>query len=255
MEKTGRVVVITGAARGIGQAIAKRFLANGDKVAILDVLVDVAQEWTADVEDAFVVKCDITDKADIEAAKAQVLEHFGRVDVLVNNAGVVPKPNLLENIPEADWKRAFDINVNGTFFCTQVFGVEMFGRGGFIVNISSTSGLEPGKHTGAYSATKAAILMITKQTAVQWGEHNVRCNSVCPGLLRTDINRAFYEKPGVYESRVGAIPLGKLGEVEDIANAVFFLSSPEAQYINGANIVVDGGFVVNGLKPLNIQVD
>ena len=118
MEKTGRVVVITGAARGIGQAIAKRFLANGDKVAILDVLVDVAQEWTADVEDAFVVKCDITDKADIEAAKAQVLEHFGRVDVLVNNAGVVPKPNLLENIPEADWKRAFDINVNGTFFCT-----------------------------------------------------------------------------------------------------------------------------------------
>ena len=255
MEKTGRVVVITGAARGIGQAIAKRFLANGDKVAILDVLVDVAQEWTADVEDTFVVKCDITDKADIEAAKAQVLEHFGRVDVLVNNAGVVPKPNLLENIPEADWKRAFDINVNGTFFCTQVFGVEMFGRGGFIVNISSTSGLEPGKHTGAYSATKAAILMITKQTAVQWGEHNVRCNSVCPGLLLTDINRAFYEKPGVYESRVGAIPLGKLGEVEDIANAVFFLSSPEAQYINGANIVVDGGFVVNGLKPLNIQVD
>ena len=255
MEKTGRVVVITGAARGIGQAIAKRFLANGDKVAILDVLVDVAQEWTADVEDAFVVKCDITDKADIEAAKAQVLEHFGRVDVLVNNAGVVPQPNLLENIPEADWKRAFDINVNGTFFCTQVFGVEMFGRGGFIVNISSTSGLEPGKHTGAYSATKAAILMITKQTAVQWGEHNVRCNSVCPGLLLTDINRAFYEKPGVYESRVGAIPLGKLGEVEDIANAVFFLSSPEAQYINGANIVVDGGFVVNGLKPLNIQVD
>ena len=255
MEKTGRVVVITGAARGIGQAIAKRFLANGDKVAILDVLVDIAREWTADIEDAFVVKCDITDKADIEAAKAQVLERFGQVDVLVNNAGVVPKPNLLENIPEADWKRAFDINVNGTFFCTQVFGVEMFGRGGFIVNISSTSGLEPGKHTGAYSATKAAILMITKQTAVQWGEHNVRCNSVCPGLLLTDINRAFYEKPGVYESRVGAIPLGKLGEVEDIANAVFFLSSPEAQYINGANIVVDGGFVVNGLKPLNIQVD
>lgn len=255
MEKTGRVVVITGAARGIGQAIAKRFLANGDKVAILDVLVDVAQEWAGDIEDVFIVKCDITDKADIEAAKAKVLEHFGQVDVLVNNAGVVPKPSLLEKIPEADWKRAFDINVNGTFFCTQVFGVEMFGRGGFIVNISSTSGLEPGKHTGAYSATKAAILMITKQTAIQWGEHNVRCNSVCPGLLLTDINRAFYEKPGVYESRVGAIPLGKLGEVEDIANAVFFLSSPEAQYINGANVVVDGGFVVNGLKPLNIQVD
>lgn len=255
MENTGRVVVITGAARGIGQAIAKRFLANGDKVAILDVLVDVAQEWAGDIEDVFIVKCDITDKADIEAAKAKVLEHFGQVDVLVNNAGVVPKPSLLEKIPEADWKRAFDINVNGTFFCTQVFGVEMFGRGGFIVNISSTSGLEPGKHTGAYSATKAAILMITKQTAIQWGEHNVRCNSVCPGLLLTDINRAFYEKPGVFESRVGAIPLGKLGEVEDIANAVFFLSSPEAQYINGANVVVDGGFVVNGLKPLNIQVD
>ena len=255
MEKTGRVVVVTGAARGIGQAIAKRFLANGDKVVILDVLYDVAMDWAGDIEDVLVLKCDITDKASIEAAKAQVLQRFGRVDVLVNNAGVVPKPNLLENIPEADWKRAFDINVNGTFFCTQVFGVEMFGRGGAIVNLSSTSGLEPGKHTGAYSATKAAIIMITKQTAIQWGENNVRCNSVSPGLLLTDINRAFYEKPGVYESRVGAIPLGHLGEVEDIANAVFFLSSNESKYINGANLVVDGGFVVNGLKPLNIQVD
>ena len=130
----------------------------------------------------------------------------------------------------------------------------MFGRGGAIVNMSSTSGLEPGENTGAYSPTKAAVIMLTKQAAVQWGENNVRCNSVSPGLLLTDINKAFYEKPGVYESRVGAIPLGKLGEVEDIANAVFFLASPEASYINGANLVVDGGFVVNGLKPLNVQV-
>jgi NAD(P)-dependent dehydrogenase (short-subunit alcohol dehydrogenase family) len=212
-------------------------------------------EWTRDIEDALAVKCDITSKESVLKAKEQVLARFGRVDVLVNNAGIVPKPNLLENIPEEDWKRAFDINVNGTFFCTQVFGVEMFGRDGAIVNLSSTSGLEPGKHTGAYSATKAAVIMITKQTAIQWGENKVRCNAVSPGLLLTDINRAFYEKPGVYESRVGAIPLGHLGEVEDIANAVFFLASPEARYINGANLVVDGGFVVNGLKPLNIQVD
>ena len=254
MESSGRVVVITGAARGIGRAIAERFLANGDKVAILDVLYDVAMEWAGKRDDVLVVNCNITSKESVRQAKEQVLERFGRVDVLVNNAGVVGKPSLLENIAEEDWKRAFDINVNGMFFCTQVFGVEMFAEGGAIVNMSSTSGLEPGKNTGAYSSTKAAVIMLTKQTAVQWGEHGVRANSVSPGLLYTDINKAFYEKPGVRESRLGAIPLGELGDVSDIANAVFFLASPEARYINGANLVVDGGFVVNGLKPLKVEV-
>ena len=254
MECSGRIVVITGAARGIGRAIAERFLQNGDTVVVCDMLYDVAMEWGGQRDDVLVVKCDITDKQSVEAAKAQVIERFGRIDVLVNNAGVVPKPSLLENITEDDWKRTFNVNVNGTFFCTQVFGAEMLDRGGAIVNISSTSGLEPGKNTSAYSATKAAVIMLAKQTAVQWGERNVRCNTVSPGLLYTEINKAFYERPGVYESRVGAIPLGRLGKVEDIANAVFFLASPEASYINGANLVVDGGFTTNALKPINVQV-
>ena len=118
MENTGRVVVITGAARGIGKAIASRFLQNGDRVVVLDVMADVAEEWAGSSPDVLVVKCNIANKAEVQAAKQQVLDRFGRVDVLVNNAGVVGKSSLLENIAEEGWKRAFDINVNGTFFCT-----------------------------------------------------------------------------------------------------------------------------------------
>ena len=253
MEDISRIVVVTGAARGIGRAIAEKFLANGDKVVILDVLDEVAREWAGELEDVLVVKCDATSKESVQQAKEQALAKFGRIDVLVNNAGVGGVPSLLEDITEADWKRAFDINVNGMFFCTQVFGTEMFENGGAIVNMASTSGLEPGKNTGAYSPTKAAVLMLTKLTAVQWGERGIRCNSVSPGVLFTELNRAYYDKPGVMDSRLGAVPLGRLGDVNDVANAVFFLASPEASYVNGANLVVDGGFVVNGLKPLKVE--
>lgn len=255
MESTGRVVVITGAARGIGRAIAERFLENGDKVAILDMLDEAAREWTSGNENALVVKCNITQRTQVQAAKEQVLAKFGGINVLVNNAGVSATPARFEDIDEAEWRRMFDINVHGMFICSQVFGIEMLDRDGAIVNIASTSGLEPGKNTGAYSATKAAVLMLTKQIAIQWGERKVRCNSVSPGLLLTDINKAYYERPGVRESREGAIPLGHIGETVDIANAVFFLASPEAKYITSANLVVDGGFVANGLAPLKVTVD
>lgn len=256
MEATGRVVVVTGAARGIGKAIAEKFLANGDKVVILDLLYDTAMAWAGDIEDAMVIQCDIRVKDQIKAAKAQVLDRFGRVDVLVNDAGVSATPARFEDIDEAEWRNLFDTNVHGMFLCSQVFGVEMFERGGAIVNIASTSGyLMPGKNTGAYASTKAAVRMLTQQIAIQWGEHGVRCNSVSPGMLYTDINKAYYERPGVYESRVGAVPLGRIGETTDIANAVFFLASPEAAYITSANLVVDGGQVANGLAHLKVMVD
>lgn len=255
MESTGRIVVVTGAARGIGRAIAQRFLDNGDTVVILDLLADLAREWTAGRDDVLVVPCDIRDRAQVEAARAQIVEAFGRIDVLVNDAGVSATAARFEDIDPDEWRNLFETNVHGTFNCSQILGPEMFDRGGAIVNIASTSGLEPGKNTGAYSSTKAAVIMLTKQIAVQWGERNVRCNTVSPGLLLTDINKAYYEKPGVRESREGAIPLGHIGETTDIANAVFFLASPEASYITSANLVVDGGFVANGLAPLKVMVD
>lgn len=256
MEATGRVVVITGAARGIGRAIAEKFLANGDKVAVLDLLDDLANEWIGDNENAFAIKCDIRERDQVVAAKDEVLAKFGRVDVLVNDAGVSAVPARFENITEAEWRRLFDTNVHGMFNCSQIFGVEMFADGGAIVNIGSTNGWQqPGRNTAAYGASKAAVIMLTKQIALEWGDRNVRCNCVCPGMLYTDINKAYYEKPGVYESRVGAVPLGRIGETTDIANAVFFLASPEASYITSATLVVDGGQISNALAHLKVVAD
>lgn len=254
MEATGRVVVITGGARGMGKAIGQRFLDNGDYVVLMDVLKDEMVSWAGANDNALIIECDIRSKANVEAARDQVLDRFGRVDVLVNNAGWQSSAVAFENISEDDWKKAFDVNVHGTFFCTQVFGSEMLDKGGAIVNIASMGGVAPVNNTGSYSASKAAIIMLTKQTTVQWARRGVRCNCVSPGTTLTDMNRAFYDTPGVRESREGAIPAARVGQTEDIANAVFFLSSPEADYVHGANLVVDGGFTVTALMPLKIEV-
>lgn len=254
MEATGRVVVITGGARGMGQKIGQRFLNNGDKIVLMDILKDQMVEWAGDNENAMIIECDIRSKASVEAACAEVMDKFGRVDVLVNNAGWQSGAVAFENIPEDEWKKAIDININGTFFCTQVFGTQMLDKGGAIVNIASMGGVAPVNNTGSYSTSKAAVIMLTKQTTVQWAHRGVRCNCVCPGTTLTDMNRKFYETPGVRESREAAIPAARVGQTEDIANAVFFLASPEADYVHGANLVVDGGFTVAALKPLKIEV-
>lgn len=255
MKSKGRVVVITGAVGGMGKAMTKKFLENGDKVVLIDIKeVDALREWAAGNDDVLVIECDIRSKQQVEAARAEMLEKFGPADVLVNNAGWQSGAVAFENVTEEDWKKAVETNINGTFFCTQVFGSDMLDKGGAIVNIASMGGVAPVNNTGSYSTSKAAVIMLTKQTALQWARRGVRCNAVSPGTTLTAMNQAFYDTPGVRESRESAIPAGRIGQTVDIANAVFFLSSPEADYIHGANIVVDGGFTDTALMALKIEV-
>ena len=252
MENNAQMVVITGAAQGIGKGIAQRFSESGAKLALLDIHLQSFQSWAGYLKsDYLTIKCDISNKADVIHAKDQVLRRFGHIDVLVNNAGIGPSPCSFSEIQEEDWRHTIDVNLTGTFLCTQVFGESMLERGGAIVNISSQSGLIPSLNKGAYSVSKAGVIMLTQQTALAWGIHNIRANAVCPGIIETEMSTRIHTTTDAKEARMGLIPLGRIGTTEDIANVVFFLASPESEYMNGEVIRVDGGFSLTTIMQLS----
>src|SRR5207248_3750447 len=187
--------------------------------------------------------CDVTD----EAAVADVVSRTpGTARVLVNGAAVVVRQPLLET-PPSDWRRVLEVNLNGAFVCTQVVGRRMVeSGGGAIVNVASTTGTvttEPG--TSAYAASKAALLALTESTAIELGAQGVRCNSVSPGFVRTRATEAAYADAAVHDARAAAVPLGRVGLPEDVADAVAVLVSDEARFVTGQNLIVDGGLTRN----------
>lgn len=220
------VAVVTGAARGIGAAIADRLEGDGLEVVRLDL----------DAADG-VIACDVAD----HEAVHRVADEIGPVDVLVNNAGIW-KFGPIEDAKPIDFDRVLAVNLGGTFRCTQAFGRSMLARGsGCIVNIVSIAAHSPNPMVGAYSPSKAGVLAFTRQTAVEWGPRGIRANAVGPGLVPTPGTGAVYDDAAVRTVRSGAVPLGRLGEPADIANVVGFLASPAASYVNGQVIYVDGG--------------
>ncbi len=219
------LAVVTGAARGIGAAIADRLLADGFDVVRLDL--DAAPH---------VIACDVSDAGDVHRIAAEI----GPVDVLVNNAGIWLFSALEDTTPD-DFDRVIKVNLVGTFNCTQAFGRSMLDRGGSIVNVVSIAAAAASPGVGAYSPSKAAVVALTRQTAVEWGPRGVRCNAVGPGLVPTPGANAVYDDERVRTARAGAVPLRRLGEPADIANVVGFLASPAAAYVNGQVIYVDGG--------------
>lgn len=220
----GRAVV-TGAARGLGAAIAQRLLDDGYDVVRLDV-----------VEGDGVTPCDVTDASAVHRVASQV----GPVDVLVNNAGIW-RFGPLETADPADVARVLAVNVGGTFHCTQAFGRSMLDRGGSIVNIVSVAAKAPNPAVGAYSASKAAVLALTRQTAVEWGPRGVRANAVGPGFIPTEGTVAVYHDEAVRRVRAGVVPLRRLGTPDDVADVVAFLCGPSSAYVTGQAIYVDGG--------------
>jgi 3-oxoacyl-[acyl-carrier protein] reductase len=219
-------VVVTGAGRGLGAAIASRFAADGADVVRLD---------TAAADD--VVVCDVADRSSVDAVATAI----GPVDVLVNNAGIW-RFGALEDVDPADFERVLAVNLGGTFHCTQAFGRGMLAAGaGCIVNIVSIAADAANPMVGAYSASKSAVLALTRQTALEWGPRGVRANAVGPGLVPTPGTGAVYDDPGVRAVRAGAVPMRRLGTDADIAGVVHFLASADAAYVNGQVIYVDGG--------------
>ncbi|MBT2333021.1 SDR family oxidoreductase [Variovorax paradoxus] len=246
---SSRVAVVTGGARGIGLAIGRWFLARGYSVALLDIdgaTLDRAVAELAQPAKLLDLHCDVSKPSQVESAAKAVVERFGRVDALVNNAGVaVFKPVLQTSFEE--WRAVLGTNLDGAFLCTQAFGALMVERGsGAVVNIASISGLRASTLRVAYGTSKAALIHLTKQHAVELGNAGVRVNVIAPGPVETEMAKLVHSV-AIRSDYHDTIPLGRYGTPEEMANAVGFLCSDEASFINGQVLAVDGGFDAAGV--------
>ncbi len=241
-----KVAVVTGAARGIGLAIAKQFLSNGYRVAILDL--DAAR-----LESAFALQCDVSDPQQVKVSIEKIAAYFGRIDALVNNAGIAVFKPLLETTFE-EWQRVLAVNLNGPFLCTQACAPVMLKNGGgAVVNISSISGLRASTLRVAYGTSKAALDHLTKQQAAELGNLGIRVNAVAPGPVDTAMAKAVHSA-AIRADYHDAIPLNRYGSEDEIAAAVLFLCSDAASYINGQTLAVDGGFDATGIGLPSLRV-
>jgi len=246
---TGRVCVVTGGGSGIGRGIAVALASEGATVAILDRNEAGANETLGLVTKAgaegLALACDVSSQDSVQAACAAVRDRFGDAQVLVNNAAIL-RPGALATLPLAEWNALLAVNLTGYFICAQVFGQAMRAKGeGALVHVASVAGDQATPFAGAYSVAKAGVTMLSRLLSVEWGPEGVRSNAVHPGLIYTPLSQSAYDRPGVMERRAEAVPSGRIGRPEDIAQAVLFLASPRASYVNGAEIVVDGGFTRN----------
>ncbi|MDY7546518.1 SDR family oxidoreductase [Glaciimonas sp. CA11.2] len=244
-----RVAVVTGGARGIGRAIGEWFLRHDYKVVLLDRENAILDQTVAVIDrpdDVLAVYCDVSDPAQVDRAAGEVIARFGQVDALVNNAGVaIFKPTLEMSFDE--WRAIMATNLDGVFLCSQAFGTLMVNNGGgAIVNIASISGLRASTLRMAYGTSKAALIHMTKQYAVEFGSVGVRVNAVAPGPVETEMAKLVHSA-AIRSDYYDAIPLGRYATTEEMANVVGFLCSDEASYVNGQVVAVDGGFDATGV--------
>jgi NAD(P)-dependent dehydrogenase (short-subunit alcohol dehydrogenase family) len=242
---TGRVCVVTGAASGIGRAVAEGLAAAGAVVALVDRNLAAAQALADRLAvtgaRTLAIECDIADEAAVRAAAQRVKRELGTVQGLVNNAGLL-KAGALEDVSVAEWNAVLAINLTGQLLCAREFGRDMLAAGrGSIVHIASIAALHPQTRSGAYSASKAGVLLLSKQLAAEWGPRGVRSNAICPGMIRTALSAKFYEEPGFEARRAAVTASRRVGEPIDIAEPALFLLSDRAGYVNGTELVVDGG--------------
>jgi NAD(P)-dependent dehydrogenase (short-subunit alcohol dehydrogenase family) len=244
-----RLALVTGAARGIGLATASRFLAEGWQVVLLDIDAETLAatcERLALPADTMAVECDVAEPDQVRAAVDAVVERFGRIDALVNNAGIADFRPILETDFET-WSRILAVNLNGPFLCTQACApVMLAGGGGSVVNIVSISGLRASTLRTAYGTSKAGLMQLTKQQAAELGNQGIRVNAVAPGPVDTAMAKKVHG-PEIRADYHQAIPLNRYGLEEEIAEVIFFLASDKASYVNGQIVAVDGGFESTGI--------
>ncbi|HWV40300.1 SDR family oxidoreductase [Pseudorhodoplanes sp.] len=249
MPESQKVALVTGAARGIGLATAQKFLGEGWQVALLDIDNDTLQRTFSALalpDRTLALHCDVADADGVSAAVARVVERFGRLDALVNNAGIAIFKPLLETTP-ADWARTLAVNLTGPFLCTQAAAPVMRDKGGgSIVNITSISSLRASTLRVAYGTSKAGLAHLTKQQAIELAAFNIRVNAVAPGPVDTAMAKAVHT-PEIRADYHDTIPLNRYGREEELAETIFFLCSDRASYITGQLLSVDGGFEAAGI--------
>ncbi len=238
----GKIAAITGGGGGIGRAVALGMAKQGVTPVLLDRDMAGCDQTLAVLRlvgvEARAIACDIADPESVRVAAEQA----GPVDILVNNAGIL-RPGPLASLSLAEWNLLLSVNLSGYFLCAQAFGAGMRERGkGAMVHIASIASRFPQAASGAYSVSKAGVVMLSQQIALEWGPLGVRSNVVSPGLVRTPMSEAFYQAEGVAGRRAKAVPLGRVATPDDIAEVVIYLASERAGYVNGEDVCVDGGF-------------
>jgi cyclopentanol dehydrogenase len=243
----GKVALISGGARGQGAAEAKTFALEGAQVVFGDILDEAGAQVEADIHaaggEAVYVHLDVTSEADWRRAVQEAVNRFGKLDILVNNAGIIIPRVPIEERTEDEWDRVMAVNAKGVFLGTK-HAIPAMRRagGGSIVNISSIAGIGQSLHQEpAYAASKAAVRIFTKVTASQHAKDRIRCNSVHPGPIDTEMLHSAMPDPQVLDQRLGRVPLGRMGMVAEIVAGVLFLVSDDASYMTGAELVIDGG--------------
>ena len=246
MRLEGKVAMITGGARGMGAAEAKLFAREGAKVVVVDVLEEDGQKTVEQINelggDALFIRLDVTSEENWQRAVREAVSRYGKLDVLVNNAGI-SIPSWIEETTVEDWDRTMNVNAKGVFLGTKAVAPEMRkAGGGSIVNISSTAGIAGMVDRAAYTSSKGAVRIFTKSTAIEFAGDGIRANSVHPGLIRTPMTQDRLDDPEFLGPRMNNLPMGRAAEPEEVAYGVLYLASDESSYVTGAELVIDGGF-------------
>lgn len=249
----GKVAIITGSSRGIGKAIAESFVAHGGRVVISSRKQDACDVVAAQLNDAHgagsaaAIAASISDKEALQHLVDETRRHFGRIDILVCNAASNPYYGSLAGISDAQFLKVLTNNIIANNWLIQMVAPELIERReGSVIVVSSTGGLSGSSTIGAYNISKAADLQLVRNLAIEWGRHNVRVNSIAPGVIRTDFARALWENPAAEAALNEFTPLGRIGEPEEIAGAAVFLASDASRFMTGQTLIIDGGVVVKG---------
>jgi len=242
----GKVAVITGAARGIGFSIAEMLSEHGAISVIIDLNQEAVNSAIQQIDDqgnrAIGFTADVTNSEEIASIFKEIHNEFGKIDILINNAGIT-KDGLLMKMKESDWDAVININLKGTFICTQKVSRYMLkSRSGVIINMASVIGLIGNAGQANYAASKGGIIAFTKSSAKEFASRNIRVNAIAPGFIKTEMTDKLPQE--VIDNYLAAIPLSRMGTVRDVANLCIFLASEEAGYITGQTIQVDGGLIM-----------
>ena len=245
MRLENKVALISGGARGMGAVEAKLFAEEGAQVIIGDMLEEEGRKVEAEINEAgggcVFVSLDVSSEEAWQNAVNEAVSRYGKLDILVNNAGIYRAHNVEETTSD-EWDRVMDINAKGVFLGTKhAIPAMRDAGGGSIVNISSVAGLVGSRATSAYNASKGAVRLLTKSTAIQYASDGIRANSVHPGTIETPMTEGFLADPSMRQDRMDRTPIGRLGKPEDVAYGALFLASDEASFMTGSELVIDGG--------------